>query len=472
MILVFLSFIAAAAANPWQDLAKKDLTYIVDAIQKDHPGPVDKENPNFGVWLKKGKKETEALIKKVNNLEGYRFALQYYLEGYNDGHLNFWTNYDYDDNRWPGFILALRGGKYVVYESEKKLPVGSELIACDGKTPTELMAKNIYPFDGQPMPESRNYGLVPLLLVDRGNPFIELPKSCKFKSPAGETDTMALNWEGIGFSRLKEKLSAAAFGPRPEFAVREFKPGHYWFTFPTFGPREDQLKTMNEQIAKVGELKKKAKVMVFDVRGNSGGSSEFGKRIFTALYGEKAEEAVNHKNYDPVFIEWRASKRNLEKIKTWPAEFSKRFGEKSDMIGWAKDLGNQFETAVARKQALFREKDDEVKPPFTGELPPLEFQGKVFFLTDGRCGSACLDFSDYMLGVPQTIHVGGETAADTTYMEGNIINPLPSQIGALFYPMKVWRGRARGNGQSYKPKHVWEKDLGDTAALEKWILTL
>ena len=35
--------------------------------------------------------------------------------------------------------------------------------------------------------------------------------------------------------------------------------------------------------------------------------------------------------------------------------------------------------------------------------------------------------------------------------------------------MKVYRGRARGNNETWVPAHVWTGDLSDTAGIEAWI---
>ena len=76
-----------------------------------------------------------------------------------------------------------------------------------------------------------------------------------------------------------------------------------------------------------------------------------------------------------------------------------------------------------------------------------------------------------ILSLPNSTHVGLETAADTVYMEGNIIDSLPSGLGSLYYPMKVWRNRTRGNRESYKPKYVWDGEMSDTKGLKKWIFS-
>ena len=49
---------------------------------------------------------------------------------------------------------------------------------------------------------------------------------------------------------------------------------------------------------------------------------------------------------------------------------------------------------------------------------------------------------------------------------------LPSGLARLWIPMKVWRGRARGNNEPQRPVHAYDGDLTDTAAVEAWIAGL
>ena len=90
-------------------------------------------------------------------------------------------------------------------------------------------------------------------------------------------------------------------------------------------------------------------------------------------------------------------------------------------------------------------------------------KGRVYVLTDSNCGSACLDAVDLWKTVG-AVQVGRETSADTVYM--GIREPtLPSGLAEIAVPMKVYRGRARGNNEPQRPQYVIEGDMGDDAAL-------
>lgn len=89
-------------------------------------------------------------------------------------------------------------------------------------------------------------------------------------------------------------------------------------------------------------------------------------------------------------------------------------------------------------------------------------------VTDSFCASACLDFADAVLAVPGAIHFRLSTSGDTLYIDIGS-QALPS--GAQFWlPLKVWRGRVRGNNQSYDPRYIFDGDINDTSAVQQWVL--
>ena len=61
-------------------------------------------------------------------------------------------------------------------------------------------------------------------------------------------------------------------------------------------------------------------------------------------------------------------------------------------------------------------KQKKIYPPLNG-VQALEVPDSIFFLTDYVCVSACLDFADLILSLPNVTHIGQETSADTKYLE-------------------------------------------------------
>ncbi|MAK65346.1 MAG: hypothetical protein CMF75_11505, partial [Maricaulis sp.] len=68
-------------------------------------------------------------------------------------------------------------------------------------------------------------------------------------------------------------------------------------------------------------------------------------------------------------------------------------------------------------------------------------------------------------------HVGGETYADSAYMELRQLD-LPSGRARLGLPIKVYRGRPRASGETYSPDIAYTgRDLS-TPAIEAWLEAL
>jgi hypothetical protein len=114
----------------------------------------------------------------------------------------------------------------------------------------------------------------------------------------------------------------------------------------------------------------------------------------------------------------------------------------------------------------------ESDPGANAPTPPNPVTGRVYFLTDNACGSACLDFADLMHQLPGVVQVGLPTSADTVYMD-IASAPLPSGLATLGWGMKVYRDRARGNNVWYDPKYRWPGGpMNDDEAVVRWIKSL
>ncbi|HEY7885151.1 MAG TPA: hypothetical protein VIC08_09415, partial [Cellvibrionaceae bacterium] len=104
-------------------------------------------------------------------------------------------------------------------------------------------------------------------------------------------------------------------------------------------------------------------------------------------------------------------------------------------------------------------------------LVSAEPKQNTVLLTSPRCASACLDFADAALLIPDAVHMGQETSADTNYLD--VRWPpiaLPSQQGSLVLPMKVWRNRPRGHNEPHVPEHIYDGNITDTQTIQAWVV--
>ncbi len=92
---------------------------------------------------------------------------------------------------------------------------------------------------------------------------------------------------------------------------------------------------------------------------------------------------------------------------------------------------------------------------------------RMVVITDNYCGSACLGFLDELFALDLVIQIGLATGADTDYMECRDVQ-LPSSLGTLHFPIKVYRNRARKPNEPYVP-HYRVDDIYNDDILEEVI---
>lgn len=474
---------AAPAENPWASLLRGDVEAMHRVLLENHPGAVDALNEGFSQWLEAGYRQALDRAKSCNSYEGYRFALEAYGFGFKDGHLGAWADLRPESVRWPGFMLGWQsdsgrgGGKLVVRVVDEGKPgegrpvIGSEVISCDGKTPRELLERDVFPFSISPELESGWIMAAPMLLVDEANPWRgPLPQACRILENGVARDHV-LRWRQIDYGAFRENRGTARGRPKVDFVIRPFGERGVWVGMPSFSAsRESTVAALKAAIARAPSWRDRDPI-VFDVRTNGGGSSLWGEQMLEALYGKDFLASRLQPLFAKEYVEWRVSSGNLQFLNTQISTITRVSGAGSEAETYIQSTVAALARALAEGKSLWREPKAEQKRPVTLRLPTNPVAGRVFLLTDGDCGSACLDFADRVRALPGAQHVGRTTAADSVYMELRNL-PLPSGIARLAFAMKVYRNRPRGNNQPYVPHHIWKGNIADTTALERWILSL
>ena len=213
-----------------------------------------------------------------------------------------------------------------------------------------------------------------------------------------------------------------------------------------------------------------APAVVLDLRGNGGGSSDWSQQIARILWGATA---VRRAEVDHAYVEWRASPANAAFMRTSLAERS-AVAQPREVTDWFTAVIAGMTAAQAAGRPLWREPAEPLGQATAGAAipPPPALRGPVYFITDPGCGSACLDAADLWSALG-AVQLGAETSADTLYIDVRD-DTLPSGMGGVAVPMKVYRGRARGSNVPLRPaaRHLFPGDLRDTAALERWVAML
>jgi hypothetical protein len=454
-----------ATPEPWATLAERDLAAVHRILLENHPGPVDPENRAFATWLERGLVEARALAAKARTYGGYAAALERYGAGFRDGHLGVGFQVTQRSVRWPGFTVGRRGDAYVVIESEGTPAAGDRLVTCDGRAPDQLLDDSVFPWRGDPRLEAHRIASAPWLFVDDGNPFRRLPAKCAWRT-AG---SLPLVWRELDNETGRAKAQRAAFGPAPSFEVRDLADGTAWVSIPSFAQQAPVPEQLEPVLARVPALRDRRRIVI-DVRGNRGGNSLYAHKLVGALWGDAYRDAVlarARRRGKPLQVDWRVSAGNLAFMRKMVDVRRTRFG--AEAAAELQPVVDGLAAGLAAGKTYFSEHDS---PPAAADppLPAPATTARVVFLTDGRCGSACLDLADDVLQMPGVVHVGQPTSADTQYMD-NRSEPLPSGLATLGFAMKVYRNRPRGN-DPYIPRQRFTGDIGDTVAVEAWLRSL
>lgn len=473
--------LAAIAGNPWRQLAEQDLTVIHDTIGANHPGPADTRNPAFADWQERGFREAMELAAATQNFAGYKYALRHYVNGFRDGHLGLALDMDANTLAWPGIVVAWRDGAFRVHHVAPDLAAphaGDELLACNGEPAHAMYTQRVLPYYGNPEIASSINLHAPRLLLDDGNPHAPQVARCTFRH-GGKEEQVELAWRKSSMDVLGPLLQAARTGDAPAQALRRVAGHGSWLSLPSFGIPDAQADALKVLLAELPKHRD-SDYFVIDVRGNGGGSSHWGQAVIAALYGESYKawlQAQEEQRSADSYVEFRVSRVNADHFRDELPRIARNAGKDSIAYRYFDVVTSQLYAALARGDALLddRPAQKQIMPasatPADSPAPAPLFKGRVFFLTDARCASACLDFADALLQIPGVVHVGQPTSGDTVYMDVNTVR-LPSNAGEFGYATKVYRGRSRGHNASYTPVHDWKGDIWRTDQLEPWIMDM
>lgn len=466
---------AQAGSNPWAQITKRDLAAIRQTLLENHPGPVDPLNPDYRNWLEDGYQRAMAMADSVESLDGVVATLSFYTSGFEDGHLAWGSSFERSEVIWPGFVVALRGGRFIVDRvapgaAKGGIAVGAEVLSCDGERLHDRLVNEVMPFyEGIPTLEASRVRLAPRVLVDDRNPFIRRPHKCRVRADAqGPTTEVELAWQWIGRAELESMMEQASYGNGvQDFAILHPADGVAWITIPSFNETKNQNRAGLEKVIAGLPAVRNSRLIVFDVRGNRGGNSAWAYHLLVPLFGKEYVQKVEEKVGGREYVEWRASKSNADFIERSTVP---RYAPGSPGRESMQALVDTLRKAAAAGEDLVR---IGTLPP-SGQatkvlLPPDPLGKRVILLTDGWCASACLDFADQLLAIPGVRHAGAPTYADAAYIDNRGIT-LPSHLGYFTFSMKVYRDRPRGNNEPYVPTLRYNGDRWNLGALQQWLL--
>ena len=468
-----------AAATDWPSTLEADVRAFHAALRERHPGPVDPENPDFARLLDAGLARALERVPLTGDYGGYWWALREFRAGFDDGHVQL-RQADAAPSlrtRWPGFLTRLRDGAHVVAvrADEAGLPAeGARLLDCDGVAAEQMAEARLGRFHGRWQLAAQRDALSGRLLLDPGNPWLASPRECRFEHD-GQVRTVPLRWRGLEDAELAALLERTRSGRQAQTGIRSADDGRLlWISMAGFNadPESEDHARLSAVLEELedGERVAAARRVVLDVRGNSGGSSHWSREVAALLWGDAAVQAATGGSDA---VDWRVAPGNLDDIRSFREMLLAQESPDPELLRWSGIILDGMTAALERGEALWHqptEIDEAAEAPAPDSPRRLHEDADVIVLTDSACASACLDALDLWLPLGG-VHAGAETSADTLYMEVGG-QDLPSGLSRIGLPMKVYRGRARGNNEPYVPAHRYPGDPGDSsdsAALESWI---
>lgn len=478
LAIAIVLFLWPTPSPDWRAAHETDLAAIRAVLENDHPGAIDSNDLAFTKWLNHGVAAAQVREESITSGAAYLASLAAYTTGFRDTHLIVEPTFKREPKRWPGFIVARRGTDIVVVDrdaaDQAAPPQGAIVNRCDGSDIHTLVKQRVLPcgFD-QRVPANRARAVAELFL-DGGNPFAPAPASCVF-AIGGTEKALKLTYRKLP-KDFAQRYEAALFGAAAPFGWSEPADGVVWIGLPSFDYGEKnaaRLRKVVDKLASDAERVRHGRAIIFDVRGNAGGSSLWGDEIRDILW--YPEDVAKYAPPDPSGVDWRASPDNRDYMLGLISEVIPKVGSQSPVGLNLTRVARGLNEAVEQKKPYWREGNPTPGPGggLTRRRPreakPL-FPVKVIIVSNGSCASACLDFADRILQMPGTHIVGFATAGDGLYTESRSIT-LPSGKAVLHFPMKVYRGRPRGDMEYYEPDIAYDGPW-TTAKVRQWLLML
>lgn len=461
---------AEKTAADWQTLAKADIEAAHRLIVESHPGSIDERNPGFKEWTETGYRQALQLVPRVNSYDSMMSAARFYITGFFDGHLLYSDNARKDGAMLVnGWGISKQDGDYVVYSNMADWPaalppIGARLIQCDGRSVAAILEEDVAPYiDRRPF-DNREW--LATVLTQPRLPDMLL-KQCQFRTAGGDLLDLPVSYQPVSTRRYFEAARLAGASRKPGKNQFTFEDGVLWIRAASFNslPSTEQIAEFNAMLDTISKLEG-VRLIVFDVRGNGGGSSDIGDRIFRAATGGLEYDKQDIDKLPRTYAQWRVSDVLLSTAVKYNDEWGRRYGAESEQARFAAKFLKEVQDAKAKGQTWV----EQVGGPLVTRADVARRNGKlrrfgrqVALLTDSRCASACLDFADQVLLVPGAIHLGRSTSADSLYLEAGRAK-LPSG-NVLVLPQKVWRNRLRGNNEVLHPGIVLKAAIDDDAAI-------
>jgi hypothetical protein len=232
-----------------------------------------------------------------------------------------------------------------------------------------------------------------------------------------------------------------------------------WITIPSFqaggGFDNPQLEKTLKNLINILPTFRDKDLVIFDVRGNGGGSSDLARPLILSLYSKEYLLSLGTS-----FI-WNQKWMYVDSLFPGSGEYY---------------AGNIKYSDARKKDEKLYEKS--FWPISYGQNSNVFFNkvnnpvhAQIVILADSRCGSMCYQFTRTLLGLPHAVLIGH--SPDTM---GRLTNPttvsLPSRQATLYIGTREMIAPAYAFGHRLQPKYTFTGDIQNDSGVEKWVVNL
>ncbi len=453
---------APASAADWGAIARTDFQFTVDTFRKQHAG-VAAGDLSVIEPLAAAERTGMSEAAAVRTEQDYLRLMQRFIGAFGDLHTGI--NLRLRTRGWTGLVLDQVDGVYRVVWSEPNWPnplppLGAIAQTCDGVWTGTYLQTRVAPFTSDGVEYAATFStLARKTMFENGLGWT--PKACVFALADGNRKSYSLPLQAVpgqvGDARIEavRKRFRALATP---VGVTPLAGGRYWVGMPDF---DGALSGAAYQALypKLAALSKPDWI-VFDLRGNGGGNSDWGMRALQALYGRAYGERLSEAGSSAKYLV--ASPTSIEQLKRYISlpEFAN--GKESNQADLVK-----VEAAIRAGKTLALV---DGKADAQGLMPPTwprPHGPRIAAVIDRTCFSSCMTFLLYLHAAGDTVVMGEPTAGYSPFGEITALD-LPSGHGKIGFPT-AWFKSTQGTRAPFHPDIPYTGNMADDAALMKWV---
>lgn len=455
---------AATPDTDWSATATQDVKFAIETIRKSHAGAVSGQL-DVTVPLESGARSALLEAADAKTETDYRRTLMRFISGFGDPHTGL--NLGLKVQSWTGIVIDRVDGEFRVIWSEPNWPqplppLHAKVQGCDNVWIGTYLKTKVAPFSNRSM----EYAAAPRIharqvMFDSGLDWT--PKQCTFILPDGTRTQYELSQRpiegGVGEKRLKEVQKQYASTARP-VGIEKLGASMHWVGMPNFDGAKSgaAYEKMYAELAAI----RKAGWVVFDLRGNGGGDSSWGRRALEALYGKEYSALLAQTpSYAKTLIADQATVEQFKGYLSKPEFAASR---------------ESYEKTLASLESAMRNGDRMAVVPGAAQAEAAAIaarvrqhpgKARVAALIDRGCFSSCMNFLQQIRAIGDAVILGEPTLGYSPYGEVNRFD-LPSAKGALFIPSARFLS-FQATREPFAPDVSYPGNMADDAALMKWV---